>query len=96
MISFIRVGLQQLGSKTFKLSATFKGLWPKVEISLFMVMECVDPKEILDLGVKCRKAEVEASKAVADTKKVTEALNNLKQKHDTLFADFKLVKAKVK
>jgi hypothetical protein len=65
------------------------------EISLFMVTERVDSKEILDLGLKCKKAEAEATKAVGDVKKLTESHNELKQKHDALLADFKLVKAKV-
>lgn len=67
------------------------------EISLFMETECVDPKEIIDLGLKCKKAEREAMKAVADlVKKLMESHNELKRKHESLFADFKLVKAKVK
>jgi hypothetical protein len=66
------------------------------EISLFMVTERVDPKEVLDLSVKCKKAESDAAKAVADMKKLSEAHNELKRKHESLHADFKLVKAKVK
>jgi hypothetical protein len=66
------------------------------EISLFMVTERVDPKEILDLGVKCKKAESDTAKAVADLKKLTESHTDLKRKYESLFADFKLVKAKVK
>jgi hypothetical protein len=66
------------------------------EISLFMVRERVDPKEMDDLGTKCRKAEDLAGKASAEVKKLTESLNELKRKHDALQVDFKLVKAKVK
>jgi hypothetical protein len=66
------------------------------EISLFMVTERVDPKEIQELGVKCKKAEGDAAKAVADLKKLSESHNELKRKHESLMADFKLVKAKVK
>jgi hypothetical protein len=66
------------------------------EISLFMVTERVDPKEVLDLSVKCRKAETDAAKAMADMKKLTEAHSELKRKHEALHTDFKLVKAKVK
>jgi hypothetical protein len=65
------------------------------EISLFMVTERVDPKEILDLGLKCKKAEAEATKVVGDVKKLTESHNELKRKHDALLAGFKLIKAKV-
>jgi hypothetical protein len=66
------------------------------EISLFMVTERVDPKEILELGTKCKKAEAEAGKAVAEVKKLSDSHNELKRKHDALLADFKIVKAKVK
>jgi hypothetical protein len=66
------------------------------EISLFMVTEQVDPKEIADLGVKCKKAEADASKATVDLKKLTESHNDLKRKYKSLYADFKIVKAKVK
>jgi hypothetical protein len=66
------------------------------EISLFMVTEQADPKEILDLGVKCKKAESDAAKATSELKKLTESHNDLKRKHESLIADFKLVKAKVK
>jgi hypothetical protein len=66
------------------------------EISLFMVRERVDPKEIEDLSTKCRKAEESASTATMETKKLLESHTDLKQKHDALHADFKLVKAKVK
>jgi hypothetical protein len=48
------------------------------EISLFMVTERVDPKEVLDLSVKCSKAETDAAKAMADMKKLTEAHSELK------------------
>jgi hypothetical protein len=40
------------------------------EISLFMVTERVDPKEILELSVKCKKAEADSAKAVADLKEI--------------------------
>jgi glucose-6-phosphate 1-dehydrogenase len=66
------------------------------EISLFMVTERVDPKEIADLGVKCKKAEADASKTSVDLKKLTESHNELKRKYESLFADFKVVNAKVK
>jgi hypothetical protein len=66
------------------------------EISLFMVTERVDPKEVLDLSVKCKKAEADASKVVADMKKLTEAHSELRRKHESLHVDFKIVKAKVK
>jgi hypothetical protein len=66
------------------------------EISLFMVTERVDPKESLELSVKCKKAEADSAKAIADLKKLNEAHNKLKQKHEFLHADFKLVKANVK
>jgi hypothetical protein len=61
-----------------------------------MVTEHVDPKEIQGLGVKCKQAEGNAAKACADMKKLTEAHNELKRKHKSLLADFKVVKAKVK
>ena len=66
------------------------------EISLFMVRERVDAKEVSDLGAKCKKAEESANKATAEVKRLLEAHNDLKRKHDALQADFKLVKAKVK
>jgi hypothetical protein len=66
------------------------------EISLFMVTELVDPKEMLELSTKCKKAEADAAKAVVEVKKLTEVHNDLKRKHEALHADFKLVKAKVK
>jgi hypothetical protein len=66
------------------------------EISLFMVKEQVNPKEILDIGVKCKKAKLDAAKAISDLKKLTESHNELKRKRESLFANFKLIKAKVK
>jgi hypothetical protein len=66
------------------------------EISLFMVTERVDPKEVSDLSVRCKKAEGDAAKSVADMKKLAESHADLKRKHEALHADFKLVKAKVK
>ena len=66
------------------------------EISLFMVRERVDAKEVSDLGAKCKKAEESANKATAEVKRLLESHNDLKRKHDALQADFKLVKAKVK
>jgi hypothetical protein len=66
------------------------------KISLFMVTKRVNPKEVLDLGTKCKRAKGNAAKACADLKKITEANHELKRKHESLMADFKLVKAKVK
>jgi hypothetical protein len=66
------------------------------EISLFMVTERVDPKKMLELSVKCKKAGADSAKAVADLKKLNEAHNELKRKHETLHANFKVVNAKVK
>lgn len=40
-----------------------------------MVTECVDPKEILDLGMECKKAEAaDASKYIADLKKLLQPI----------------------
>ena len=66
------------------------------EISLFMVRERVDAKEVSDHGAKCRKAEESANKDTAEVKRRCESHNDLKRKHDALHAEFKLVKAKVK
>jgi hypothetical protein len=66
------------------------------EISLFMVRERVDPKEIEELALKCKKAEESAAKSSVEVKKLLESQNDLKRKHDALHAEFKLVKAKVK
>jgi hypothetical protein len=43
------------------------------EISLFMVTERVDPKEVTDLSVRCKKAEADAAKGVSDMKKLAES-----------------------
>jgi hypothetical protein len=66
------------------------------EISLFMVRERVDSKEVEALATKCQKAEETSSKASAEVKRLLESHNDLKRKHDALHAEFKLVKAKVK
>jgi hypothetical protein len=66
------------------------------EISLFMVRERVDAKEVADLGAKCKKAEESSNKAAGEVKRLLEAHNDLKRKHDALHAEFRLVKAKVK
>ena len=66
------------------------------EISLFMVRERVDAKEVADLGAKCKKAEESSNKASAEVKRLSEAHNDLKRKHGALHAEFRLVKGKVK
>jgi hypothetical protein len=66
------------------------------EISIFMVRECVDPKEIEELASKCKKAEKSAAKSGAEVKKLLESHNDLKRKHDALHPEFKITKAKVK
>jgi hypothetical protein len=66
------------------------------EISLFMVRERVDPKEIEALGQKCKRAEDSATKSASEAKKLWESHNELKRKHDALHAEFKMVKAKMK
>jgi hypothetical protein len=50
------------------------------EISLFMVRERVDPKEIEDLSAKCRKAKESAAKATMETKKLLESHTDFETK----------------
>ena len=66
------------------------------EISLFMVRERVDAKEVADLGAKCKKAEESSNKAAGEVKRLLEAHNDLKRKHDALHAEFRLCNAKLK
>jgi hypothetical protein len=66
------------------------------EISLFMVRERVDSKEVENLATKCKKAEESSTKAAGEVKQLLESHNELKRKYESLHADFKLVKAKVK
>jgi hypothetical protein len=64
------------------------------EISLFMVRENVDPKEIEGLASKCKKAKESAAKSGAEVKTLLESHNDLKRKHDALHAEFKITKVK--
>jgi hypothetical protein len=66
------------------------------EISLFMVRERVDPKELEELSSKCKKAEDSAAKSAGEVKKLLESHTDLKRKHDALHAEFKIAKAKIK
>jgi hypothetical protein len=66
------------------------------EISRFMVRERVDSKEVENLATKCKKAEESSTKAAGEVKQLLESHNELKRKHESLHAEFKLVKAKVK
>ena len=61
------------------------------KISLFMVCEQIDSKEVEDLAAKYRKAVDNSNKATIEVKHLVESLNNLKRKHDALHTEFRPV-----